>query len=165
MPVRRLLWALTLLPALIAVASQPTDAKPRKLALKTVEGVVASIDEHKGEGDLETLAVELTLSESQETRVVLLAPPESCREIGFEIEVGDRIRARIFVDAEGPAKAHKALNLTRGTMVRFRTLRSVPLWTASGAWQGGPRQTQPGARRGPGRTGSAPGPGPGGGGR
>lgn len=160
MAARRPLFAFVLLPTLLLAIVQPGETRPRKMALRTVEGLVASIGNHKAEGDLETLALELILSEGEEPQTILLAPRESCQEIGFEVEVGDRVRARIFVTPESPAKAHKALNLTRGTMVRFRTLRNVPLWTASGAWQGGPSQTRPGGGRRPRQQ--SPGPGPGG---
>ena len=145
-----------------SATKSPAQAGTKKLALATIEGVVAAVEEREGEGGLPTLAAVLELAEAEETRIVLLAPKASCEEIGFEIEAGDRLRVRIFVAEDTEiAKAHKVLNLTRDTMIRFRTLRSVPLWTASGAWQGGHRQSPQGVRRGSsGRQ--APGPGPGG---
>jgi hypothetical protein len=108
--------------------------------------------------------VELSLGvESEEPIKVLLAPEETCRGIGFEIEEGDQLRARIFIDGSGgPAKAQKVQNITRGLMVRFRTMRTVPLWSATGAWHGGPSRVSPGNQHGRrGRSGSGPGAGPG----
>jgi hypothetical protein len=136
-----------------------------------VEGSVAAVETLSGEGDMELLAVELAREEGQPIKV-LLAPEQVCRDIGFEIEEGDRVRARVFVSEAGEAaKAQKVQNISRGLMVRFRTMRTVPLWSAAGAWHGGPSRVAPGARQG--RTGSgsqdpggprtAPGPGPGGG--
>jgi hypothetical protein len=149
---------------LIAVA-MPAMARS-KVALRTVEGRVIGLEAVPGEGDLELLAVELAIERGAEEPIrVLLAPQETCRDIGFEIEEGDQLRVRIFVEGSGgTAKAQKVQNITRGLMVRFRTMRTVPLWSATGAWHGGPSRVSPGGhhgRGGGGRSGSGSGPGAG----
>ncbi len=85
-----------------------------------------------------------------------------CREIGLVVEEGDRLRVKVFLGEEGqPVRAQKVLNLSRNLMVRLRTMRDVPLWTADGAWQGGPGRAyhggRHGARQGPGGPGRRPG--------
>ena len=70
------------------------------------------------------------------------------------------------MEAGEPAKAQKVQNVTRGLMVRFRTMRTVPLWSSTGAWHGGPSRVSPGAHHGQsGRGGTGAGPGAGGPGR
>ena len=76
--------------------------------------------------------------------VVVLGPADSLQDVGFEVSEGDRLRARVFVREDGPAYAQKVMNLTRRTMLQLRTLRQVPLWNASGRWEGGPARTRPG---------------------
>lgn len=103
-----------------------------------VEGLVTSVAERPGEGALAIVTVRLAAPADGSRRwELLLAPRTALAEIGFEVEVGDHLKARIFPTAEGPAKVHKVLNLTRRTMVRIRTLSQIPLWDGSGAWQGG----------------------------
>jgi hypothetical protein len=109
-----------------------------------VEGQVSSVTERLGEGTLTTVAVRLaTPSDDSRSWELLLAPRPALDEIGFEVEVGDHLKARIFPTADGPAKVHKVLNLTRRKMVRIRTLSQIPLWDGSGAWQGGQCQGLP----------------------
>lgn len=86
---------------------------------------------------------------------VLLAPPSTMEEIGFEVAAGDRLQVRIFERQNGTAEAQRVRNLSRGSMVRIRTLYQVPLWTATGTWRGGTCQGQSGA--GAGRQGQGPG--------
>ena len=135
---------------LVAVTATAAPAEAKKLALSTLEGEVVSLRLSQGEGDLELLAVEIRAEDGNgDAVVVLLAPESACEEIGFEGSAGDRLRARVFVQDDGIAKAHKVLNLSQGTMVRFRTLRNVPLWTSTGAWQGGSSRVQPGSANAP----------------
>lgn len=130
-----------------------------KSSLLTIEGRVTSVGTHVGEGDLELVEVRLRLSDASERDVGILLGPEGAMEAtGFSVEEGDRLRAKIFSDDEEPARVHKARNLSRDTMVRFRTLRQIPLWDGQGVWQGGPGRG-PGAGghsgrgHGPGREG------------
>lgn len=110
-----------------------------KSSLVTIEGRVASVATHPGEGELELIEVRLSLDDHPDRTVgILLGPEAAMEEIGFAVEEGDRLRAKIFSEDEEPARVHKALNLSRDTMVRFRTLRRVPLWDGNGVWQGGP---------------------------
>lgn len=133
---------------ILSLISAVVASGVEKSALLTVEGRVASVETHLGEGDLELVEVRLSLDGDPDRIVgILLGPQSAMAEIGFSVEEGDRLRAKIFRDDEEPAKAHKALNLSRDSMVRFRTLRRVPLWDSSGVWQGGPG-------RGPGAGGS-----------
>ncbi|MGD8377952.1 MAG: hypothetical protein PVF68_17620, partial [Acidobacteriota bacterium] len=95
-----------------------------------------------------TLLVRLEVEGSPAPEMeILLAPPEALRETGFEIEAGDRVRARVFLAESGPLETHKIRNLSRGTMLLLRTLHRVPLWTGDGHWQGGPSRS-PGAGHG-----------------
>lgn len=97
--------------------------------------------ERPGEGELAIVAVRLAASaDDSRSWELLLAPRPALTEIGFAVEVGDQLKARIFPTEEGPAKVHKVLNLTRRNMVRIRTLSQIPLWDGTGAWQGGPCQ-------------------------
>jgi hypothetical protein len=109
-------------------------------SVSTVEGTVRSLGALPAEGELPVLAVTLAAEEGGrgEELVVLLGPKQTMDEIGFAVEPGDRLRVRVFRSDDGAARAHKVLNLSRGTMVRLRTLRQVPLWNGQGAWQGGP---------------------------
>ena len=103
-----------------------------------VEGQVISVAEKPGEGALNIVAVQLAApDDDSRSWELLLAPRSALADIGLEVEVGDQLKARIFPTAEGPAKVHKVLNLTRRKMVRIRTLSRIPLWDGSGAWQGG----------------------------
>ena len=103
-----------------------------------VDGQVTSVTEQTGEGGLSIVAVQLEgRPDESRTWALLLAPRPSLDEIGFEVEVGDHLKARIFPTEQGPARVHKVLNLTRRKMVRIRTLSQIPLWDGRGAWQGG----------------------------
>ena len=103
-----------------------------------VEGLVTSVSERPGEGGLSIVTVQLAAPpDDSRSWVLLLAPRPALADIGFEVEAGDQLKARIFPTAAGPAKVHKVLNLTRRKMVRIRTLSKIPLWDGSGAWQGG----------------------------
>ncbi len=103
-----------------------------------VEGRVTSVSEKPGEGGLSIVTVQLAAPpDDSRSWVLLLAPRLALADIGFEVEPGDQLKARIFPTAAGPAKVHKVLNLTRRNMVRIRTLSQIPLWDGSGAWQGG----------------------------
>jgi hypothetical protein len=110
-----------------------------RASLVTVEGTIRAVSALPGEGELAVVAVSMVLdTENAEELTVLLAPESAMSEIGFVVEPGDRCRIRVFRPDEGPAKAHKVLNISRGTMVRLRTLRQIPLWDGRGSWQGGP---------------------------
>ena len=110
--------------------------------MHTIEGEVTSVSHVEGEGDLELLVAALELQDdSDEVISIMLAPETVCRQIGFFVEEGDRLRARVFLDPDGPARVQKIQNFTQGTMVRFRTLHRIPLWSTNGTWQGGPLRT------------------------
>lgn len=103
-----------------------------------VEGRVISMEQKLGEGKLAIVTVQLAPpSDGSRSWELLLAPQAALADIGFEVEVGDELKARIFPTAQGPARVHKILNLTRRKMVRLRTLSRIPLWDGTGAWQGG----------------------------
>lgn len=147
--------------SLAAVLTDPAGAAS-KVALRTLEGSVVAVEALPGEGDLELLAVALAVHGQEEPVKVLLAPEQTCREIGFEIEEGDQLRVRVFVGEPGvPAKAQKAQNISRGLMVRFRTVRTIPLWSATGVWHGGASRVSPGIQHGRGGARSGPGSNPG----
>lgn len=150
------------------VAAPGVSAESRRFAFRTVEGEVVAVGERMGEGDLPVLSVDLAPDGApDDTLTVLLGPADACKEIGLEVEAGDRVRVRILVDDSGePVKAQRILNLSRSVMVRLRTMHDVPLWDAGGAWQGAPgrayRRGVAGAQHG---SGGGPGKGPGGPGR
>ena len=134
-------------PHLSPLAAEPADPPIRRTSLRTVEGQVVKVTSLPAEGDLPVVSVTLDASKPAPERLEILLAPESVLEdIAFEVEQGDVLRARIFVADGQPSKAHKAMNLTRGTMVRLRTLREIPLWNAAGKWDGGPcrRNASPG---------------------
>jgi len=126
--------------------------------MRTIEGQVLSVDTHQGEGGLEVLLANLRVPGEPEDGVqILLAPESVCNQIGFRVEEGDRLRARIFVSTAGPWRVQKVQNFTQDTMVRMRTLHSTPLWNTTGAWQGGPIRTARGPHQhGQGRKGGGP---------
>jgi hypothetical protein len=129
--------------ALPAAAHELRDGL--KASLVTVEGTVSSVTDLPGEGDLSVVAISLASDAGTgEEITVLLAPRSALADIGFTVESGDHVRARVFSAEDGAAKAHKVLNQTRGTMVRLRTLRRTPLWDGVGRWQGGPCRAQGG---------------------
>jgi hypothetical protein len=124
-----------------ATAPPATDgAAEQAAALVTLEGTVAELREGEGEGGLSLRGLVLVPSDGDggaAVEQVLLAPDGALAEAGFEVEVGDRVRLRVFVTADSrTAYAQKALNQTRGLIIRLRTLRREPLWDAAGRWQG-----------------------------
>jgi hypothetical protein len=141
----------TMAPA--AIAAQ--DRSARRASLRTIEGEVVSLLSASGEGDLPVLTVSLQIAgQPEELMEVMLAPENTLLEIGFPVDVGDRLRVRIFTGEDGPARAHKVWNISQGTMVRFRTLHKMPLWDRAGAWQGRPGRGPAGGQR-PGKGGSS----------
>jgi hypothetical protein len=104
--------------------------------LVDLRGEVVSISSISAEGDLDVVAVVLRTEESAAT--VLLGPRAVLDDLGFEVEAGDRLRVRVFVEdgVDAPLTAQRVLNLSRQSMMRLRTLHRDPLWDASGRWQG-----------------------------
>lgn len=158
---------LLLLSTRLADARPPDAAARADVTITTVEGEVVEIFELPGEGDLPLVAVKLAREGERQPFSVLLAPQQALEEIGFVVEIGDRLKVRIFADGDSPARGQRVLNVSRSRMVQLRTLRHAPLWSASGAWQGAGSRGRPGLGPG-GRTeggspgpGAGPGPGPG----
>lgn len=111
------------------------QAEPPAGALRTVEGRVTAVGEAPGEGDLPLLT--LRLETAAGPLQVLVAPTLALADAGFQVAVGDEVRARVFLGpAGGAAQAQKILNRTQALMVHLRTLRQEPLWDAAGRWQG-----------------------------
>ena len=122
-----------------AGAHEPEEESFRRQSLRTVEGSVVAISSTPGEGDLPVVTIALQVDGPEaEPLEILLAPAQVLGEIDFAVREGDVLRARVFVSEQAPLKAHKVMNTTRGTMVRFRSLAAIPLWTARGHWEGGP---------------------------
>ncbi len=125
--------------------------------MRTIEGRVVTVDRYEGEGGVEVVLATLDVAGGPDSGTqILLAPESVCDQLGFRIEEGDRLRTRVFVSTDGPSRVQKVQNFTQGTMVRMRTLHSTPLWSAAGAWQGGPIRTT----RGQGQAGRGAGKGP-----
>jgi|GEM_PF-2323437 len=138
---------ITALLASLGATSTPAEEKvvPTRTALRTVEGTVVDVSSRPAEGDLEVVAVTLDAGAKEPNHLdLLLAPQQVLDEISFGLEPGDRLRVRVFVSDMGPLKVHKATNITRGTMVRFRSLRQIPLWGSAGGWEGGDCRKQAG---------------------
>ena len=115
--------------------------------MRGVEGEVIAVGHRIGEGDLDLLQARLQPSQGGEPIQLLIAPAEVCEQIEFTIEPGDRIRARVFMDDTDIYRVQKIHNLSRGTMVRLRTLHEIPLWDEHGMWQGGPIRNSSGRHR------------------
>jgi hypothetical protein len=133
------------------VAGPEDDDRPAlRASLRTVTGSIVAVSEQPGEGGLPVVTVALSEAGSDAERLeILLAPRPILEEIEFTIEEGDEVRLRVLADSAGPFRAHKAMNLTRGTMVRFRTLRGIPLWDSGGNWGGGGCRHRAGQGGGP----------------
>ena len=116
-------------------------------SMRVVEGEVIAIGQQVGEGDLEVLQARLHSTPGSESIDLLIAPTTVCDQIEFTIEPGDRVRARVFMDDTRSYRVQKIQNLSRGTMVRLRTLHETPLWNADGSWQGGPVRSHWGQHR------------------
>ena len=159
--IRIALAAVLLLGSVTGATANEEKNPPQPTSLRTVEGTVVSVFSQPAEGDLQVVAVALDTGETATDHLdLLLAPQQVLDEISFDIARGDRLRARVFVSDQGALKVHKALNLTRGTMVRFRSLRQVPLWDGSGDWEGGACRRQGGHGGGHGYRGGGQGGGP-----
>lgn len=126
------------------LAATPTAAPPFPTqgdALLTIEGTVDRVGETAGEGEVPLLSLDLQTGDGPVR--VLVAPPGALAGIGFEVQPGDRVRARVFLDpASQVAYAQKILNQSRDLMIRLRTLRQEPLWDAAGNWQGSPAEVR-----------------------
>lgn len=151
---------------LLAIAGSDAGERGRAARaslLRVTEGVVVSVAEAAAEGDLRAVMVRVEEEEGGGTDLVL-APAPVLEQAGFHVEEGDRLRARFFAtESSKPARVQKVLNLSRGLMVRLRTLHRHPLWDGSGNWQGAPGGHRGGRRHGHGSgRGSKQGPGPGG---
>ena len=132
------------------------EGRLRRASLRTLEGSVTGVSSVPAEGDLQVVTVQLETADVGHGRIeILLAPKQALDDVGFAVKEGDSFRARVFVVDQGPMKAHKVMNLTRGTIVRLRTLHEIPLWDVRGRWEGGP--CHEGARSGAGRQGRGPG--------
>jgi hypothetical protein len=110
-------------------------------SMRSLEGQVLSVEHHTGEGGLDLLQAQVRSTNGSETVQILLAPQEVCEQIGLQIAPGDRIRTRVFVEETTSYRVQKIQNISRGTMVRLRTLHETPLWDSAGRWQGGPLRT------------------------
>jgi len=136
--------ALCVMVLVLALATAPADASggrgSTRSSVVTVEGTVRSVSVLPAEGELPVVAISIVDDDATdgEAITVLLGPVQAMEEIGFAVKEGDRCRARVFRSEGGAARAQKVLNVSRGTMVRLRTLHQIPLWNGRGSWQGGP---------------------------
>lgn len=128
-----------LLVLLILLTSSWAQGASSYSALSVVEGTVIEVGSLPGEGGLELVTVRLASELSGSGEVdLLLAPQSTLEEAGFSVQDGDRLKARVFSEDQGPVRVHKVRNLSQDSMVRLRTLRQIPLWNGAGAWQGSP---------------------------
>ena len=144
-----LIAVVAMLPIVVGFSAVPAEEQADRSSLVTVEGIVDAVETRFTDGGGAITSVRLRVDEPDPRELdVLLAPENALRETGFEIEPGDRVRARIFLSGDQEVEAHKVMNLSRGMMVRLRTLRMVPLWDGEGRWQGGPCRDQAGGGQG-----------------
>jgi hypothetical protein len=145
-PSRLFLTALlAMLPLAVGFSPLPPEEPVDRSSLLTVEGIVDAVETRISDQEGEVTSVRLLVDDPDSRELdVLLAPENALRETGFEVEPGDRMRAKIFLSDGPEVEAHKVMNLSRGMMVRLRTLRKVPLWDSQGQWQGGPCREQGG---------------------
>ena len=143
----RTLGVQTTLAIMLTGFGSPFPARSGSLPMRNIEGEVLSVSHHAGEGSLELLQADLRTTGDDKAVQLLLAPQGVCDEIGFQIVPGDRVRARIFVDDSSSYRVQKIQNVSRGTMVRLRTLHQTPLWNSVGTWEGGPIRTSHGPHR------------------
>lgn len=125
------------LAVLLAGASLAAEGEGgrRSCSLRVIEGSVVAVGEQSAEGGISVVTADLVVDGV--THRLLLAPRTTLDEIGVTVEVGDDVRARVFEAGESADyPVRKILNITRGTMIRLRTLRLEPLWDGSGRWQG-----------------------------
>lgn len=149
-------WRVAAALALCSSTGATVLPAPPSTSLRSVQGTVLAVSGVLAEGELEVVAVRIeSVDPDPLRRELLLAPRSVLEEIEFAVEVGDVLRATVFVTESGPLTTHKVMNLTRGTIVRLRTLHGVPLWDATGKWEGGAR---PGAGHGAGGRGRGKGP-------
>jgi hypothetical protein len=129
--------SLGLTPAVVADRSD-------RASLATVEGIVSTVDAIRDDDTgIATTAVRLRLEDPPGAEItVLLAPTTALGQSGFEVGTGDRLRARVFLSDGEAVEAHKVMNISRGMMVRLRTLHRVPLWDGHGQWHGGPSRSR-----------------------
>jgi hypothetical protein len=130
-----------------APAGEPVAAAAR--GYRQIEGTVVALGSETGEGGLELVTVAVDTGEG--LRQVALAPSSVLEETGFEVEPGDRLRARVAV-GEGTASAQKVLNLSRDLLLRLRTFSGQPIWDAQGRWEGGEAGVAAGAAADRGRA-------------
>ena len=124
---------------LAALVGSAATAAGDSSALAMIEGTVLEVGALPGEGGLELVTARLSTRQADTGEVdLLLAPQSVLDETGFSVQSGDRLKARVFIADEGPAMVHKVRNVSRGSMLRLRTLRQIPLWDSTGMWQGGP---------------------------
>ena len=117
------------------------------VAFRNVEGRVVAVALPATDGEPALLRADIEIEGELSVLGLLLAPTTVCDEIGFEVGVGDFLRARVFVEEGEEVRVQKVLSLSRGTMVRFRTMHQIPLWDSTGAWNGGEIRTGPGPHR------------------
>jgi len=123
--------------AAAATTATGAAAPPAALALRTIEGRVTAVSEAPGEGALPL--VTLRVATASGPLDLLAAPASALADAGFQVAVGDLVRARVFLDpGGGVAYAQKLLNRSQALMLHLRSLRQEPLWDAAGRWQGGP---------------------------
>lgn len=141
-----LLVLAALLPLALGLATARAGEHHDRTLLLTVEGVVGAVETTSVDAGEPLTSVRLLVDDPEPRQLeVLLAPGSALLETGFEVEVGDRLRVRIFLSESDTVEAHKVRNLSRGTMVQLRTVRRIPLWDTDGRWQGGPGRDHGGA--------------------
>ena len=121
-----------------------SPAQARSISLTMLEGVATSTRVIQSQDGLDLMAVEIRDERDGQRTLVILAPEAACKEIGFKVTPGDRLRARVFGPVDATATAQEVLNLSRVTRARFRTLTGIPFWTTAGEWQGGVSRSLPG---------------------
>ncbi len=139
------------LPLVLAMLAALPAAPESARALKDVRGVVFAVTVEPRAGSAAWTVVAMRTDEGEIYRVGL-ASDEVMRSEGFQVAVGDRVRARFFADGD-PHEAQRIRNETTGRVLRLRCLHGEPLWREEGdrhrfrqGGGGGPRGPGKGAR-------------------
>ena len=107
-------------------------------SFRTYEGRVLSLGSRGGEGELDQLTVDLAIEgNSAETIELIVAPRPVLSQLGLRLEEGDLLRTRVLGESGVAVSVQYLQNLSQGKAVRLRTLHAIPLWDATGRWQGG----------------------------
>lgn len=135
-----LLLALAALTAVSGGITQAADdSHGQDKALREVQGTVTAVS-HETETEGGPWLLVTIQDDRGEAFAMRVAPVEVLDGAGFEVAVGDRARAQVFVE-DTPHAVARFRNIDHGTTLRLRCLHGEPIWAHPGfasGQQGGP---------------------------